>query len=73
MHLHGMSQQDCALSGQDNRIRPFTMPLMSLAATAIDQPKPRQDVTDTMLRHLETDTLCCREKPGKLASQQAKV
>ncbi|DBB10100.1 TPA: hypothetical protein ACH3X3_001684 [Trebouxia sp. C0006] len=58
---------------QDNRIRPFTMPLMSLAATAIDQPKPRQKVTDTMLQYLDTDAICCREEPGKLANQQAKV
>ncbi len=58
---------------QDNRIRPFTMPLMSLAATAIDQPKPRQKVTATMLQYLDTDAICCREEPGKLADQQAKV
>ena len=58
---------------QDNRIRPFTMPLMSLAATAIDQPKSRQKVTDTMLQYLDTDAICCREEPGKLANQQAKV
>lgn len=58
---------------QDNRIRPFTMPLMSLAATAIDQPKPRQKVTDTMLQYLDTDAICCREEPGKLANHQAKV
>lgn len=49
------------------------MPLMSLAATAIDQPKPRQKVTDTMLQYLDTDAICCREEPGKLANQQAKV
>ena len=49
------------------------MPLMSLAATAIDQPKPRQKVTDTMLQYLDTDAICCREEPGKLATHQAKV
>lgn len=58
---------------QDNRIRPFTMPLMSLAATAIDQPKSRQKVTDTMLQYLDTDAICCREEPGKLANLQAKM
>ena len=68
-----LHQQDCVLSVQDNRIRPFTMPLMSLAATAIDQPKPRQKVTDTMLQYLDTDAICCREEPGKLATHQAKV
>ena len=65
--------RDCPFSFQDNRIRPFTMPLMSLAATAIDQPKPRQKVTDTMLQYLDTDAICCREEPGKLANHQAKV
>lgn len=49
------------------------MPLMSLAATAIDQPKSRQKVTDTMLQYLDTDAICCREEPGKLANLQAKV
>lgn len=35
---------------QVQRIQPFTMPLMSLAATALDQPKPREDVIATMLQ-----------------------
>ena len=49
------------------------MPLMSLAATAIDQPKPKDKVIETMLRYLDTDAICCREEPGKLADAQAKV
>lgn len=60
-------------NAQDNRIRPFTMPLMSLAATAIDQPKPREKVIDTLIRYLDTDAVCCREEPGKLADFQAQV
>ena len=67
------SSTGCANSMQDNRIRPFTMPLMSLAATAIDQPKSRDKVIDTMLQYLDTDAICCREEPGKLADMQAKV
>ena len=63
----------CAHFMQDNRIRPFTMPLMSLAATAIDQPKSRDKVIDTMLQYLDTDAICCREEPGKLADMQAEV
>lgn len=35
---------------QLKRIQPFTMPLMSLAATALDQPKHRDDVISTMLQ-----------------------
>ena len=38
----------CAL--QIKRIQPFTMPLMSLAATALDQPKHRDEVIATMLQ-----------------------
>lgn len=38
------------------------MPLMSLAATAIDQPKPRPVVIDTLIRYLRTDSLCLREE-----------
>lgn len=35
---------------QIKRIQPFTMPLMSLAATALDQPKHRDEVIATMLQ-----------------------
>ena len=35
---------------QLKRIQPFTMPLMSLAATAIDQPKGREEVIATLLQ-----------------------
>ena len=46
---------------------------MSLAATAIDQPKPRDKVIETLIRYLDTDAVCCREEPGKLADCQAQV
>ncbi|GAB4821896.1 hypothetical protein N2152v2_008942 [Parachlorella kessleri] len=58
---------------QVKRIQPFTMPLMSLAATAIDQPKDRESVIETMLEYLHTDPVCCRHEPGKLADLQQKV
>ncbi|KAL4426546.1 hypothetical protein ABPG77_008404 [Micractinium sp. CCAP 211/92] len=58
---------------QVKRIQPFTMPLMSLAATALDQPKPREDVIATMLQYLPTDTVLCRDEPGPLADRQAKL
>ena len=70
---HGLDSSLAKGLMQDNRIRPFTMPLMSLAATAIDQPKSREKVIETMLRYLDTDAICCREEPGKLADLQAKV
>ncbi|BDA44969.1 ATP synthase mitochondrial F1 complex assembly factor 2 [Coccomyxa sp. Obi] len=59
---------------QDNlKIRPFTMPLMSLAATAIDQPKDRSLVIDTLLTYLHADAACCRDAPGLLSDRQALV
>ncbi len=58
---------------QAKRIQPFTMPLMSLAATAIDQPKSREAVIETMLQYLHTDPVCCRHEPGKMADLQHKV
>mmetsp|Transcript_8615 Transcript_8615/g.24763 ORF Transcript_8615/g.24763 Transcript_8615/m.24763 type:complete len:275 (+) Transcript_8615:251-1075(+) len=48
---------------QDTRsIRPFTMPLMTLASMAIDQPKPKPATIETMMRYLKTDSLCLREE-----------
>ncbi|KAK9811463.1 hypothetical protein WJX72_004319 [[Myrmecia] bisecta] len=55
------------------RIRPFTMPLMSLAATAIDQPKPRPLVIQALSQYLQTDSTCCRHEPGPLADRQALI
>jgi ATP synthase mitochondrial F1 complex assembly factor 2 len=54
-------------------VRPFTMPLMSLASTAIDQPKDRNEVIETMLLYLRTDSVVCRSAPGPVADRQALV
>ncbi|GBF93265.1 hypothetical protein Rsub_05997 [Raphidocelis subcapitata] len=48
-----------------------TMPLMSLAATAIDQPKPRARVVEDLLKYAHTDATCVRYEPGPLARRQA--
>ena len=58
---------------QQKRIQPFTMPLMSLAATALDEPKPRADVVEAMLQYLPTDSVLCRDEPGELADRQAQA
>ena len=55
---------------QKRKIQPFTMPLMSLAATAIDLPKPRSSVIATMLQYLPTDSVVCRSEAGTLADTQ---
>ena len=50
---------------QAGRVRPHTMPLMSLAATAIDEPKPAGAVAATLLDYLHTDAaLCLPGEPG---------
>jgi hypothetical protein len=49
------------------------MPLMSLAAMAIDQPKPRGKVVDHTLRYLHADGACVRYEPGPLALRQAQA
>ena len=58
---------------QDSRnIRPFTMPLMALSATAIDRvPYTRAVLTEQLLSFFATDALCCRSPPGALAEAQA--
>lgn len=58
---------------EPGKIRSHTMPLMSLAATAIDQPKPRAGVIEALLTYLETDTLCCRASSGQVADLQTKA
>ncbi|CAK0784240.1 hypothetical protein CVIRNUC_007444 [Coccomyxa viridis] len=58
---------------QNHKLQPSTMPLMSLAATAIDEPKPRHAVIDTLLSHVHTDATCCREQTGPIAARQAEV
>ena len=48
-----------------------SMPLMSLAATAIDQPKSRDKVIENLLRYLHTDSALCRYEPGPISQRQA--
>ncbi|KAL4536618.1 hypothetical protein Ndes2437B_g06030 [Nannochloris sp. 'desiccata'] len=58
---------------QIKRIDASTMPLMSLAATAIDQPQHRDLVIETMLQYVPTDPVICRLEPGLIADKQAAV
>ncbi|GMH36703.1 hypothetical protein BSKO_04576 [Bryopsis sp. KO-2023] len=57
---------------QDSRrIQPATMPMMTLTATAIDQPKPRAKVIKELLGYIDTDVVVCRDDPGtELAIRQ---
>lgn len=59
-------------AAQQGRVRPFTMPLTALAATALDEPKPAGLVVDGLMRYLDTDGAAVRAPPGApLAAPQA--
>lgn len=57
---------------QGERIRPETMPLTQMMATAIDRvAASRQAVAERLLAYGETDLLCYRaEEPAELAARQ---
>jgi ATP synthase F1 complex assembly factor 2 len=46
---------------QKNRVDPETMPLMQLAATAIDQPQSAEVIASSLCAFLPTDPVLCRE------------
>jgi chaperone required for assembly of F1-ATPase len=60
---------------QDGEIQPHTMPVMVLAATAIDHMAPRRnDAVKEAIRYAGTDLLCYRaEFPEDLAQRQVEV
>lgn len=62
-------------AAQGERIEPATMPLMSLACTAIDQVAPnRGAVIGELLDYAGSDLLCYRaEHPEALVARQAEV
>ena len=62
-------------AAQDECIEPVTMPLMSLACTAIDQVAPnRRAVIGELLDYAGSDLLCYRaEHPDALVARQAET
>lgn len=60
---------------QTDEIRPSDMPLMQIAATAIDHvAAQREGVIGEVVRYAETDLLCYRaEEPAALAERQAQL
>ncbi len=60
---------------QGDKISPETMPMMSLACTAIDRVAARRgEILEEILRFAETDLLCHRaDAPAELAGRQAKI
>ena len=62
-------------SAQSGAIRPDTMPMMQLAATALDRIAPqRAQVVDALVKYAETDLLCHRaDGPHVLVERQARI
>ncbi len=60
---------------QGDKIEPASMPLMQLAATAIDRvADERAALRDALLRYAETDLLCYRAAhPSDLVARQSKL
>jgi chaperone required for assembly of F1-ATPase len=60
---------------QQDEIRPATMPLTRLAATAIDRTAPQRDrVVDEIANYAGTDLVCYRaDRPPALAARQEAV
>ncbi|KAF5843227.1 hypothetical protein DUNSADRAFT_903 [Dunaliella salina] len=58
---------------KSGRPQPHTMPMMSIAAMAIDKPKPRDRLIEDLLKYAHTDVTCCRYEPGKVADRQAQM
>lgn len=62
---------------QDKDIRPTTMPIMSLASTALDLGKTssNKELVDEMMHYFHTDTVCYQvtaDQQEKLATLQSK-
>jgi chaperone required for assembly of F1-ATPase len=62
-------------AAQSGAIRPDTMPMMQLAATALDRIAPqRAQVVDALVKYAETDLLCHRaDAPPVLVERQARI
>eukprot|EP00270_Netrium_digitus_P003915 TRINITY_DN14767_c1_g2_i1.p1 TRINITY_DN14767_c1_g2~~TRINITY_DN14767_c1_g2_i1.p1 ORF type:complete len:460 (-),score=94.81 TRINITY_DN14767_c1_g2_i1:372-1751(-) len=60
---------------EGKQLRPFTMPMMKLAATAVDiVPKDRMRIIETLLRFFHSDSVLCRDEPGSpLFEKQAQA
>lgn len=59
-----------------NRVDPETMPLMSLAATAIDEPQSRDVIATSLCSFLPTDPVLCRDDDSSkvdLSVRQASI
>ncbi len=61
-------------AGQEEKVKPETMPLMQILTTAIDKIRDREKITESCMRYLDTDLVCYWTKePEDLAKQQKEI
>lgn len=61
-------------AGQEDKVKPETMPLTQILTTSIDKIRDRVAITESMMRYLDTDLVCYWAKePEELAKQQKEV
>ena len=59
---------------QIDEIDPQSMPITQILTTAIDTKRQRGDITDKLMRYLDTDLICYWAKePEKLAARQKEI
>lgn len=61
-------------AGQEEKVKPETMPLTQFLTTAIDKIRDREAITESVMRYLDTDLVCYWAKePEDLAKRQKEI
>lgn len=61
-------------AGQEEKVKPDTMPLTQILTTAIDKIRDRQAITESCMRYLDTDLICYWAKePEEVAKRHKEV
>lgn len=61
-------------AGQEEKVKPETMPLTQMLTTAIDKIRDREKITESVMKYLDTDLVCYWTKePEELAKRQKEV
>lgn len=61
-------------AGQEEKVKPETMPLTQILITALDKIRDRVTITESCMRYLDTDLVCYWTKePEDLAKKQKEI